>query len=531
MKEHYVMAFFYTVIFTALSYVFGKNALHMFQHNRYEVKRYSKWLFNKNNLHYTPLFIYFGLELIVFLVHYFNIFSKDLYVLFVSLGITIGYTVYYVRKEAKKEYIKDLVITKRVGRQIIVYTILLILATFTFLWLLEWFYFAGIFSVYVPYLLIYPMALITYPIEELIKKMYEKDARRKLEELSDLKIIGVTGSFGKTSTKNIINDIISDSVYTQITPSSFNTPMGITRTIREQLKPIHEVFVCEMGADKKGDITYLMNFVKPQFGVVTSIGPQHLATFKNIDNIINEKMQEIELLPSNGVGFVNLDNEYIANYHIKNTCKIVSVGINNPKADLVAKDIKYTSEGSSFSVKIGSKNYKFNTCLLGKHNITNILIGIGVALELGISIEEITKNVANIRQIEHRLEVKKIHDFTIIDDAFNANPVGSKMAIDVLQLMGGRRIVVTPGMIDLGSSQDKVNYEFGQYMSDKVDFVLLVGEKQTKPICHGLKDSGFNMHNVRIFDNVRDAMHYAYKRFSHSDTILIENDLPDAFNV
>ena len=307
--------------------------------------------------------------------------------------------------------------------------------------------------------------------------------------------------------------------------------MGITRTIREQLKSIHEVFVCEMGADKKGDITYLMDFVKPQFGVVTSIGPQHLATFKSQENITNEKMQEIEMLPKDGVGFINLDNEFIANYNIKNTCKIVSVGIENKNADLVASNIKYSKDGSSFSVKINGKNHKFNTALLGKHNITNILIGIGVALELNISIEDIIRNVANIRQIEHRLEVKNLHGFTVIDDAFNANPVGSKMAIDVLQLMGGRRIVVTPGMIDLGESQEKENFEFGKYMADKVDQVLLVGEKQTKSICHGLKQGGFNMHDVRIFDNVRDAMHYAYKRYSHSDTILIENDLPDAFNV
>lgn len=531
MREHYVMAIFYTTIFVSLSYVFGKNALHMFQHNRYELKRYTKWLFNKYNLHFTPAFIYFGLELITFLIHYFNIIENDNICLFIAMSFSFAYIIYVVIKEAKKEYILDIVITKRVGRQIFVYTILLILAMFFFLWFTDWFYFAGLLSVYLPYILIYPMAIITYPIEELIKKLYEKDARRKLNELDDLKIIGVTGSFGKTSTKNIINDIISDNLYTQITPSSFNTPMGITRTIREQLKPIHEVFVCEMGADKKGDITYLMDFVKPSFGVVTSIGPQHLNTFKSLENIINEKMQEIELLPADGVGFINLDNRYIKDYKIKNTCKIVSVGIDDKDADLVASDIKYSKDGSTFSVKINGKKRKFSTVLLGKHNITNILIGIGVALELGISVDDIVRNVANVRQIEHRLQVKNIHGFTVIDDAFNANPVGSRMAIDVLQLMGGRRIIVTPGMIDLGGSQDKENYEFGKYMVGKVDQVLLVGERQTKSICHGLKQGGFDMHNVRIFDNVRDAMHYAYKRYSHSDTILIENDLPDAFNV
>ena len=154
------------------------------------------------------------------------------------------------------------------------------------------------------YLFVYPWSLITMPMEEGIKNRYENDAREILKGDNDsLLKIGITGSYGKTSTKNIINDIIADNMYTLITPASYNTPMGITRTVREMLKPTHEVFVCEMGADKVSDISYLMDFVKPKYGVVTSIGPQHLNTFHNIDNIIKEKMQEIEMLPPDGVRF------------------------------------------------------------------------------------------------------------------------------------------------------------------------------------------------------------------------------------
>lgn len=530
MREHYVIAIFYTTIFVALSFVYAKNALHMFQQQRYELKRYSNWLFNSNNIHSSNVFFYFAVELVFYLLYRF-VFKESFIVLLTSLLFTIGFTVYVVYKETKKNYIKDLVVTKRVTRQIIVYTILLVLAVFFFLFTLEPYFFAGIFSVYAPYLLIYPMHIITYPIEELIKKMYENDARRILAELPHLKKIGITGSFGKTSTKNIINDIISNNYFTQITPASYNTPMGITRTIRQHLRSIHEVFVCEMGGDKVGDISYLMKFVKPQYGVVTSIGPQHLATFKSMDNIIKEKMQEIEMLPEDGVGFINADNEYINNYVVKNTCKIVSVGIDNQNADYVATNIRYTNHGSTFSVKLDQNTYYFETSLLGKHNITNILIGIAIAKELGISNDDIVKNVKNVRQVEHRLQVKKIHNITVIDDAFNSNPVGSKMAVDVLSSMNGKRIIVTPGMIDLGSVQDEYNYDFGKYMANRVDFVLLVGEKQTKSIAHGLKEAGFDMNNVRIFKDVRDAIHYAHTRFTSEDTVLLENDLPDAFNV
>ena len=530
MKEHYVMSIFYMAIFTSLSFVYAKHSLHMFQQQHYELRRYTKWLFNTNNIHFSPVFVYFGLLLITYLLKYANIIKNETLSLYICLFITVAFALYVIYKESKKDYIKDLVVTSRVKRQIVVDTILLLVFGYLFL-LLEKFYVAGIYFVYLPYLLVYPLAIITYPIEEAIKKKYENEARNKLDSFDNLRKIGITGSFGKTSTKNIIHDIISDNLFTLITPASYNTPMGITRTIREELKPIHEVFVCEMGADKVNDISYLMDFVKPQFGVVTSIGEQHLQTFKSIDNIIKEKMQEIEMLPSNGVGFINVDNEYIRNYHINNTCKIVRVGIDNTSADLVAKNVKYTKDGSSFSVKINGKNYKFETRLLGKHNITNILIGIGIALELGIPVKNIVTNVACVRQIEHRLEVKRLNGLTFIDDAFNSNPVGSKMAIDVLEMMAGNRIVITPGMIDLGKRQEEINYEFGRYMVGKVDYVILVGEKQTKSIYSGLLDAGFDVDKIKVFSNVKDAIHYSYTRFSFRDTVLLENDLPDAFSM
>lgn len=514
---------FHFVVFLLLSFVYCKHALHMFQQNRYELYRYSKWLFNKNNIKVYPGLIYAIIVLTLCTL------SKR-YGDILTLLVTIAFTIYLFYRENNKTYIKDLVLTTRVKRQIVVMSILmLLLMHFTMnLFRTD---IIGILCIIMPYLFIYLVAVITEPIEYLIKKYYENQARSILNSMNYLLKIGITGSYGKTSTKNIVNDIISEEKFTLITPASYNTPMGITRTIREMLKPIHEVFVCEMGADKIGDISYLMDFVKPQYGVVTSIGPQHLNTFKLIDNIVNEKMQEIEMLPSDGVGFINIDNEYIKKYKIKNKCKIVTVGIENKKADYSAKDIVYSKNGSKFTVNINGKDYKFTTDLLGQHNITNILIGIAIALQMNVDIKKIVKNVKNVRQVEHRLQVKKINDYTFIDDAFNSNPVGSKMAVDVLSMMPGKRVIVTPGMIDLGEKQDKINKDFGKYMLDKLDYVLLVGEKQSKPIYDGLKEVGFDLSHVLVFDNVKQAFEYVYKNFSTRDTILLENDLPDAFNV
>ena len=513
----------YLAIFGSFAFVYCKHVLHMFQQNRYELYRYSKWLFNRNNIRPYISLIYIVLVLLAG-----TLFRK--YATLLCLMITVVFTIFLLYAESKKNYVKDLVVTNRVKRQIVVMTILLMLFIY---WLIHLFDVdvVGVLCTILPYFLIYLMALITLPVENMIKKYYENKARNIIDNMDNLIKVGITGSYGKTSTKNIINDIINLNYFTLITPASYNTPMGITRTIREQLKPIHEVFICEMGADKVGDISYLMNFVKPKYGIVTSIGPQHLNTFHSIENIINEKMQEIEMLPLDGVGFINLDNDLIRSYEIRNNCRIVSVGIDNKDADLVAEKIRYTKDGSSFMLKYGNKNYKFKTLLLGKHNITNILIGVALALELGIDIKEIVKNVANIRQVEHRLEVKKINNITFIDDAFNSNPVGSRMALDVLQMMPGKRVIVTPGMIDLGSNQNQINKEFGKYMLDKADFVILVGQLQTQSIYDGLKEAGFDLDKVLVVKNVKDAFDYIYKHFSIRDTVLLENDLPDAFNV
>ena len=508
-----------TVILTLFSLIFIKRALHLFQQNRYEFFRYTEYLTNKKNYKFEINIIFILLMIIL------GIINVSYYV---SLIITVLYCILEWYLESKKNYIKPLVYTKRVIRQIIIMIILTFVCEYLLLKVLNVSLVSAI-SVVLPYLLVYPMALLALPMEKLIKKSYENKAKKILYSYTNLIKVGITGSFGKTSTKNIINDIVNDDYYTLITPASYNTPMGITRTIREYLKPTHELFICEMGADHVGEITYLMNFVKPKYGIVTSIGPQHLNTFKSLDNIINEKMQEIELLPSDGVGIINYDNEYIRNYKIKNNCKVISIGIDNKDADYVAYDLNYSSSGTTFKVNINDKPYEFKTILLGKHNVMNILSGIVLALELNIDVNKIVSNVSNVRMVEHRLELKKINGFTFIDNAFNSNPVSSKLSLDVLSKMDNKRIIVTPGLIDLGKKQDEYNYEFGKYMINKCDFVILVGKKNTETIYNGLKDVNYDMHNVLVVESEKEAFNYVYTHFTPNDIVLLENDLPDAF--
>lgn len=508
-----------------------KHALHMFQQNRYELTRYTAWsreslkgAWNRNVKTAVILAALLAAALILK--------GRPLLYEFLILAAALALGISQILRERTKTYIKPLVMTDRVKRQTGVLAVLLAAAIFYFLsrgtslacWTALALTLGG------PWILIYPMSLITDPMEHMVRNHYLNEAKAILQKHTGLVTIGITGSYGKTSTKNVMQSILSEQFNTLMTPASYNTPMGITRTIRENLKPIHQVFVCEMGADKVGDITELMNFVHPSIGVVTSIGPQHLGTFGSQENITREKMQMIELLPADGLGILNYDNDLIRGWKVQNPVRCVTYGIEHSDVDYHAEHLSYGAGGSSFVLVHGEERIPFQTRLLGKLNILNILSAIAAARYLKVSWPVIQRAVKEMKQVEHRLEQKWINGFSFIDDAFNANPSGARMALEVLSGMPGRRWIVTPGMIDLGERQAEINSAFGSEIKGRADEVILVGASQTKPIHEGLAASGFDMEQVHVMDTVREAFAYLYMHASREDTILLENDLPDAFN-
>lgn len=504
-------------------------SLHMFQQNRYEIRRYWPWLLDNLRSEAKRPLVWF-LVLLPYLVAAFLSLKAPVIGASLTIGVTFGYTLFVTYQQRSKVYIKPLQYTSRVQRQLIVMAIL-ILTTLALLHRLNWFW----ISLTTPLLwlgiwpLVIVMALITMPFEALIKRYYIGLARKILKQYPKLIKIGITGSYGKTSSKNILNEILSEKYYVLSTPASYNTPMGLTLTIREQLKSLHQVFIAEMGADKVGEIDFLSKFIRPQYGIVTSIGPQHLNTFKSLSNIIREKMRLIENLPQNGVAILNLDNEHIRNYTVRNSCRKVSYAIES-EADYRAVDILYSPEGSAFSITCAEGTFPFSTRLLGKHNIANILASVALGRELGLSWEQLQKAVRQVNYVEHRLQLRKINGFNYIDNAFNSNPEGSRMSLEVLKMMPNRRYVVTPGMIDLGAKQDELNEAFGAQMKGAADTVILVGRNQTRPIHRGLEKSGFDMAQVIVVDTVKEAFKIVESHARPQDIILLENDLPDAFN-
>jgi UDP-N-acetylmuramoyl-tripeptide--D-alanyl-D-alanine ligase len=373
--------------------------------------------------------------------------------------------------------------------------------------------------------------IINKPVERLVFIYYRTKASKKLEDMNYMDVIGITGSYGKTSTKNILFDILQIKYNVYKTPKSYNTMNGTMRTINNDLDKFSDLFISEMGAYKIGEIKEICDFVKPKYGILTNVGKAHLEIFKSEKNIQTAKFELIESLPSDGLGILNMDDKNQTSYKLKNNCRILWVSLKNKKADLYATNIKLTEKGSEFDCIFKGDNikYHFEMKLLGEHNIYNTIASILLAKELGMEIDKIKRGVASIRPIEHRLQLKKLGRLNIIDDAYNSNPVGSKMAIDVLSKMDGQKVVVTPGMIELGTKQEELNEEFGKYIAKVADKVILVGKKQTEPIYNGLKAKKYADKNIYIVNDVKEAFKLM-NTFEDNTYVLLENDLPDIFN-
>ena len=383
------------------------------------------------------------------------------------------------------------------------------------------------------YFVVFISCIINMPVEKLVYLHYKRMAQNKLNSINGLKIIGITGSYGKTSSKNILSDILNIKYNALATPKNLNTYNGLIMTVNNHMDKFCEIFIAEMGAYVKGEIAGLCKLVKPKYGILTKIGTAHLESFGSEQNIIDGKFELIESLPSDGFGILNGDDPKQVNYKLKNNVKIIWVGIDNPDVDVRATNIKCNSKGTSFDVvfKGDDNEYHFETRLLGKHNVYNILEAIACGKEFGIDILDLIKAVKGVKTIEHRLELKKVSNFHMIDDAYNSNPEGAKRALEVLSMMDGLKVVVTPGMIELGDREDELNKEFGKQISKVADYVVLIGEVKTKSIREGLLESSFDKEKIIVFNDVREAFPFISGLVNNKEVYaLFENDLPDTYN-
>jgi UDP-N-acetylmuramoyl-tripeptide--D-alanyl-D-alanine ligase len=374
---------------------------------------------------------------------------------------------------------------------------------------------------------------VNMPLEKSINQSYIKDAKRRLREHPGLIVVGITGSYGKTSTKFFLHRILSVKYDVLMTPESFNTTLGVVRTVREKLKPFHEIFICEMGARNVGDIAEICDIVRPRYGILTSIGPQHIESFKSLENVVRAKFELPDALPGDGAAFLNFGNPHIRAECLRRgqTGQTVTYGFSED-CGYRAGNIVTSGEGSSFSVRMpDSIEMSFETQLIGKHNVENILAAIAVADFLGVERRRIAMGVRRLESVPHRLQLIRHGKDLLIDDAYNSNAAGAKAALDVLAMFDGCKILVTPGMIELGVKAKELNEKFGAQASEVCDFVILVGKRQTESIRKGLADAGYPDDNIFISEDIFQGLARVRELDGKGKqkVVLLENDLPDNY--
>ena len=370
---------------------------------------------------------------------------------------------------------------------------------------------------------------LNMPIEKSINKGFIDEAKAILKDAPDMKIIGITGSYGKTSMKYYLTSLLKAQYDVLMTPGNFNTTLGVVRTIREHYTPFNEIFVCEMGARRVGEIKEICDLVHPDAGIITSIGPQHLETFHTLDNVKKTKYELANSLTPASPLFLNGDDENIMTWPHREDAIIY--GIDN-HAGYYADNISADDQGSRFTVHTpDGREMDFKTRLLGRHNVLNITGAIAVAHTMGIELKALVPKVRKLEGVPHRLQFRKDNKGAIIDDAYNSNPSGTRAALEVLGLFDGLKMMVTPGMVELGDKQDELNYEFGQNAAAVCDYVALVGEAQTRPIYEGLISAGYPQEKIIVASNFNQAMKRveAIPTAGQKRYILLENDLPDNY--
>lgn len=398
--------------------------------------------------------------------------------------------------------------------------------------------------------LLAPLALVVgnvvmIPVEAAFRRMFVTRARRALQAVNPT-VIGITGSYGKTSTKSYLAHILNGRYHAYPTPKSYNTLMGVCLAINNDVADNHsiEYFIAEMGAYVPGEIHQICDLVQPAISLVVEVGPQHLERFGTLENTAAAKYEIIRALPADGVGVFNWDNPYVRAM-MDRGYPATRLGVSrevDPAAPpdgvpegvrFVASDISESLDGLRFTVTDTSTGARedFATPLLGIHNVTNLLLATAVAVHEGMSLREIAQRVRTLQPAESRLTRQvTAQGLTIINDAYSANPVGVVGALRVLSLHDtGRRLLVTPGMVELGDLMESENRKLGEIAAAHATDVILVG-RQTAPIREGLLAAGFPPDRVLTVGTLAESVAWYQSQLTAGDTVLFLNDLPDTYS-
>ena len=501
------ICYLFNLLIAITNTVFLKKYLHIYQLKNYNNRRYFKYFKNKKSL-------FLLLCLFLFL---FEIFFQNIMFCIVTNSILYLLNFIFVKNLIKSQK-TPLVLTGKLSRLYIISIFILLSLCF---------YKFGFALIIVATFLSPTIANMLNIYDKIKNKKFINQAKEKLKN-SFTQIIAITGSNGKTSVKNILLQILSTEHTTQATPASFNTPLGIAKFINEELKKDTEFLILEYGARHKNDIKKLCKLFGADYGIITTISPQHLETFKSTKNIVYAKSQLAKFLDNKPCVF-NIDNLHTRQMHKEKSFNSFSASISE-KADIYAKNLKIVDNLMHFDLIFNKKTHNLKINLLGRHNVLNICMATAIANLVEIKEENIIKAINNLKPINHRLELIKTH-INILDDSYNCSPASAKESLWVLKNFSGKKMIATPGIIECGKEKYNINFNLGKQMSF-CNYCIIVGRENQQALLNGINASKSqnNKSNLKVFmaKNLEDAKQY-FSNLQANDTLLLLNDLPDDY--
>ena len=533
------ISIFLAIANSALLCFTGYKFLQILQLSGYRVFGYNAWLkkTRTKGRYMSRIFMlaFISFACMLVFISVFDSIDKTQYASYAGIAFYAFFSAIFIKHMYKAPKKTPLKTTHRMNRLIGCLVLLNAIATFVII------SFSTIYLPHIRYTLmaITPILLaifvplahfIMLPFEKLKNLKFLKSAKAKLGKFPHLIKIGITGSYGKTSTKYILNTILSQKYSVCISPYSFNTSMGLTKVVLDYLKPEHQILIAEMGAKQVGDIAQLCDIINPQYAILTSVGPQHLDTFVNMENIKKTKSELIESLPIYGCAVFNKDNEICK--EIQENCKVENFtsSLTDTSASVYAKDIKLTSSGTEFTAVVEGKELKCRTKLLGEHNISNILMCVALAKKLKVTNNQIIAGISKLKPISHRLELTTANnEVKILDNSYNSSPHSCVESLKTLAMFKGRKIVITPGLIELGNREYEENRLFGENIAKTADIAIIVNETNKESLLKGLTDGGMSAENIYTAPTLDHARLKLSEIIKKGDVILFENDLPDNY--
>ena len=511
--------------------------LQIVQISGYNFKLYGKWLKDTKVKWVGRIFL---LSFMSFLCVFstsvlFSPLLENKMIGYVGLVFYFAYSIVFVVELHKIPQKKPLKVTKRMARLYAVLFVLYLGITFGVLYPSLSFFptvrsaVIAVTPLAVPIFVPLSVAILK-PIEKLIQKYYKSKCKKELKKHTNLIKIGITGSYGKTSTKMFLSQFLSAKYKVCASPSSYNTPMGICKVVLNDLKDDDEVLIAEMGANRVGDIKELCDMVDIDAGIITAVGPQHLETFKTLENIIATKSELYKSLSEDQFCVFKVSNENTKKMF--SACELKNkIAVGGKNGFLSSSRIVATKSGLEFKILYNGKEYPVQTKILGEHNVQNILCAAALAMKLGVTFKQILSIIPKLQPAEHRLELKELdNNILIIDDSFNSNIQGTAVALQTLKLFSkNRKIIVTPGLVELGKVENAENEELGKRIADVCDIAILVGKNQTQNIKKGLLEKGFKEENIIVQASLFEVTNLFKTLLQSGDVVLLENDLPDNY--